>query len=98
MGRDRVCQVPKFTDICGNGDVESFSVVIQRRVCGSEGRRQTAIHSWVDEFSALRKEKFSDMMKCETSLLHGIGDGHRLEVAAVVDFASFSINQRIVSR
>jgi len=36
------------------------------------------------------------MMKAETCLLHSVGDGHRLEVATVMNYARFTVDQRIV--
>jgi hypothetical protein len=30
------------------------------------------------------------------SLLHGIGDSHRLEVPAVVNLTGFAVNERVV--
>jgi len=36
------------------------------------------------------------MVEGETGLLHGISDGHSLEVSTVVDSSSLSIDQRVV--
>ena len=37
------------------------------------------------------------MVEGKTGLLHGVSDGHSLEVSAVVDSTSLSVDQRVVS-
>lgn len=36
------------------------------------------------------------MMEGKTGLLHGVSDGHSLEITTVVDSPSVSINERVV--
>ena len=37
------------------------------------------------------------MVKGKTSLLHGVSDGHSLEISTVVYRSGFSVDQRVVS-
>lgn len=96
VGRNRVCKVAEFRNICCRCDVNAFRVVVEGRISGSHGWRKAIVHSRVDEFRALCKEKLADMMKGKTGFLHRVGDGHSLEIAAMVNCAGLAINEGII--
>lgn len=56
------------------------------------------VHGRIQKFSTLREENFPHMMQCSTGLLHGISDGHRLEVAAMMNFSGFAVDERVIGR
>ena len=49
VSRYRTSKVPELPDIGGDGNVQALSMVVQGRIAGSERRRKTAIHRWIDE-------------------------------------------------
>jgi len=71
-------------------------MIVKRRISGRERRRQTPVHSRVNKLCALREEQLAEMVKAKTSLLHGVGHSHGLEVTTVVNVTRFSVNERIV--
>ena len=97
MGRDRVGKVAELTDVRGGVDVDTLGEVVVRGIGRSEVRRETAVHGGVKELGALREEQLADVVHGKTRLLHRVGDGHSLEVAAVVHLASLAVNERVVS-
>lgn len=94
--RHRVGEVAKLSDVRRGMDVDTLDVVVERRVGRSQVGGQAAVHRRVDKLSALREQELADVVKRKTGLLHGVRDRHRLEVAAVVDLAGLSINERVV--
>ena len=96
MGRDRVGKEAQFTHVCSGVNVDSFRVIVDRRVSGSEVRWEPSVHRQVHEFCGLREEQFTDVVQFQTSLLHCIGDCHSLEITTVMDFTSLTVNERIV--
>jgi len=91
MGRYRVGKIAKLRNVCRRSNVDSLSVVVKRRVCRRKGWGQTPIHRRIDEFSQLSKRDLAQVMKAKACLLHGIANGHSLEVTTVVNFASLAI-------
>lgn len=96
MGRDRVGQVPQFRDVRCGGDIKTLAVVVDGRVRSSQVRWQAAVHRWVKKLGGLREEELAEVVQRETSLFHGVGDVHGLEVASVVDLAGFSVDEWVV--
>lgn len=94
--RHWVGEVAKLPDVRRGVDVDTLDVVVERRVGRSQVGGQAAVHRRVDELSALCEQELSDVVERETRLLHGVCDRHCLEVAAVVDLAGLSINERVV--
>lgn len=94
--RHWIGEVAKLSDVCGGMDVDTLNVVVERGVSRSQVGGQAAVHRRVDELSALREQELADVVERKTGLLHGVRDRHRLEVAAVVDLAGLSINERVV--
>ncbi len=96
MSRHGIREVSKFANICSSVDINSLRVIVERGICGGEVGWKTAIHRRVHQFSALCKEEFADVVKCQTRLFHRVRHSHSLEVAAMVDFACFAINKWVI--
>ena len=96
MCRDRASEVTKLTDVCSRVNINSLGEVVVRRVRRSKVWRQAPVHLGVDELSALGKQEFANVVEREPGLLHRVGDGHRLEVATVVNLTGLAIDEGIV--
>lgn len=96
VSRNRVGEVAEFADVCGGVDVDTFGEVIVGRISRGEIRRETTVHHRVDKLRALREEQFANVVEGETGLLHGVSDGHSLEIATVVNTAGLAVNERVI--
>jgi len=94
--RNRIGEVSQFSDVSSRGDVDTLCMIIKRWVSSSERWRQTPIHGRVDELCALCEEQLAEVVKAQTSLLHGVGNSHGLEVTTVVNHTRFTVNERVV--
>ena len=94
--RDRIGEVSQFSDVSSRGDVDTLRMIIKRWVSSGERWRQTPIHGRVDELRALCEEQLAEMVKAQTSLLHGVRNSHGLEVTTVVNDTRFTVNEGII--
>ena len=96
MSRHGVGEVTKFRNVSSGSDVNTLRMIVERGVRGCQGGWEAAVHGWVDEFGALTKEDLPKMVEAETSLFHDIRYRHCLEVATMVDFTRFPVDERVV--
>jgi len=97
MCRHRGSKVTELRDICRCSDINAFGVVVERRVGSGKGGRETTVHRGIDELGTLTEEDLSEMVKAETRLFHDIAHRHGLEIATMVNFTSFAVNEGVVS-
>lgn len=69
---------------------------VQRWIRSCQVSRETSTHRWVDQFSELTENQFSEMLQRESRLFQGRGDLHSLEITSMMDSFGFSLDQRIV--
>lgn len=96
MCGNRVGKITKFSDISSTRNVNTLAVIIERRIGGSKRWWQATVHRWINKFSTLSENEFSEMVKAKAGFLHGVRNSHCLEISAIMNHVSLAINKRII--
>lgn len=97
MGRHGSCEETELRDIGSRGNIDALSMVVERGIACSQGWGKAVVHGRVAKLGALSKQDFPNVVESESSLFHGVRDGHSLEISAVMDLSSFTLNKRVIS-
>lgn len=96
VSRDGRGQKTEFSNIGSSGDIDTLAVIVEGRISRGHGRREAVVHRRVAQLRALSKDNLADMVQGETRLFHRVGYRHSLEVAAMVNYAGITLNERVI--
>lgn len=96
MRRYRVGKVSQLGDVRRASNINALCEIVDTRVASSQTRRQATVKRGIEQFGELGKDEFAKVVQGETSALHGVGNGHSLEVTTMVDIPSRAVDERVV--